>query len=349
MSNLGRGLLALLVATLILSGAVQAQDDSQHMIGIVLSDEYSVQSAFDGFVEGMAELGYVEGETVGYVYFDAFPAEIDEATAAELTTTLNEVAVDLFVVAADRDALRVNQFVDHNPPIVVCFSLDAVGQGLAESLTEPGGNVTGIQNANYHARALQLLLEIDPTIQSVFFPYPTEVPESQLILQSLEEMAEVLEIDLVDTGILNAEEMTEAIQDLSEDMDAIYLPPDSTVIAPQTFFLLVQKAVQLQTRLAIPAAVPLPGVLMGYGPDTFVSGLQASGIVDRILRGADPATLPLENADYFLMVNLQTAQNLDLEVPRSVLRQAEIIIRPGDTVEMDLPDSERDGESEGDD
>ena len=69
---------------------------------------------------------------------------------------------------------------------------------------------------------------------------------------------------------------------------------------------------------------------MGYGPDPFTGGQQAAGIVDRILRGADPSELPVETAEYFLMINLETAMMIELEVPRGVLRQADLIARPGD-------------------
>lgn len=328
--------LALLVVTLILSGAVYAQDGAPYTIGILLTNELDLLPAYDGFLEAMVELGYVEDESVRYVYFDALThPDVDEAAVAELAAQLEDAAVDLLLVSVDWDAEVVDELTD-DIPIVVCFSEDLVGVGLAESLTEPGGNVTGIHNADYHARGLQILLEINPAIAKVYFPYTDGRRESLAILDSLLAMAEDLEIELVAEGVAD-ETIFQQVSNMPDDIDAIYLPPDPFTLRTDVFLVILQGSIQRKAALVIPAAVPSPGVLMGYGPDTFVNGRQAAGIVDRILRGADPGLMPLENAELFLMVNLQSAAFLGLEVPRSVLRQAEMIFRPGDLDDFELP------------
>jgi putative ABC transport system substrate-binding protein len=252
------------------------------------------------------------------------------------------------LVASDLEALLLSEMID-DVPIVVCFSEDLVGAGLAQSLTQPGGNVTGIRTADYHARGLEILLEIDPTIEKVFLPYTSTRRESLAILESLQELADVLEIELVAAEIGDTEEDVIAmIRDIPEDIDGVYLPPERAIIQPEMFLLWLQTSVRLNAALAVPAAIPIPGVLMGYGPDTFVLGKQAAGMVDRILRGADPADTPVESAEYFLMVNLQTAENLGLTVPRSILRQAETIVRPGDLEDLEELEAETEEESAGD-
>jgi putative ABC transport system substrate-binding protein len=306
-----------------------------------------MQPVVDGFVEGMTEQGYLEDETVRYVYFDALQPDMDDDSLAEVAATLNDADVDLFLVLFDWEAKLLDDLLDHDVPIVVCFSEDLVGVGLAESLVEPGGNVTGIQNANYHARGLQLLLEIDPEIEQVYYPYNEEGRVSLTTLEALQEIADILEIELVADGVTDVAEVLQAIREMPDDIDAIYVPGDAMMLQPQVMLALIQASLRLKAGVVIPAAVPVPGILMGYGPDTFANGQQAAGIVDRIFRGAVPGEMPVEISEYFLMVNLQTAENLGLAVPRSILRQAETIVRPGDSVDIGVPDDAPDNDTEG--
>lgn len=347
MRNLRWGLVALLLTTLLMSGAVHAQEDSLHTVGILTANEPAMQPVFDGFMDGMTEYGYVEDETIQYVYFEPLIRDMDEDTKAEMATTLTDAAVDLFLVTYDWEAKLVHELTGGEVTIVVCFSEDLVGIGLAESLTEPGGNVTGIQNADYQARGLQLLLEIDPDIEQVYFPYTVDDRVSLATLDSLQEIAEVLEVELVAVGVNDLAGALAAIQEIPDEIDAIYLPGDAIILQPSIMLSLIQVSLQLKAGVVIPAAIQVPGVLMGYGPDTYTSGQQASGIADRIFRGAVPGEMPVENTEYLLMVNLQTAQNLGLEVPRSVLRQAAMIVRPGDAVDIEFSDSETDEGAEG--
>lgn len=346
MRILKRAVFAALIVTLITVGTVHAQEGEHYTVGIIRSSEVAVQPAYDGFLERMEELGYLEDETVTYIHLDSLPQELDDETIEDARAALNGVSVDLFLVGTDWEAQVLSQLVDSDTSIVVCISQDLVSLGLVETLNEPGGNVTGIQNADYHARGLQLLVEIDPTIEQVFFPYALEGRESLAILDTLQDLAGILEIELVAVGVNNVVEAIEAIQTMSAEIDAIYLPSDPTIIQPQVMLSLIPVSRRIQAGVALPAAVPVPGVLMGYGPDPFSNGQQAALMVDRILHGADPAAMPVENADYFLMVNLQTAQNLGLEVPRTVLRQATTIIRPGDSPGLDLTGDETTEETE---
>lgn len=333
MKTLRQGLLTLLIVVLTLSGAVQAQNDDTFTIG-VFNVTTRLEPVVEGFFEGMSELGYIEGEDVQYLY----EGTLEEMTSEEqvaVAQALIDAQVDLILTVSTYDAEMFMEMTAEIP-VVFCLAIDPVGAGLVESLTRPGGNITGIDVGDYHQRQLQLLVEIDPAIELVYYPYNPASTNADAILVSLEEMADSLEVEFVSREFTDVEGAAEAYDEIPEEVDAILVSADPEYADLQIGLRVMAVANRHRLPVSIPTAMAVPGLLMGYGPDIFDAGIQVAGMVDRILRGADPAELPVENAEYFLLVNLEAAEAIGLEVPRRVLRQANLIIRPGDMDDIDL-------------
>jgi putative ABC transport system substrate-binding protein len=319
----------------LVSGIALAQDDESVTVGIVaFREDYVVM--IDSFVQRMAELGYVEGENI--TYFRGGTAETDTEMQHAIVQEVVEAGVDLIFVPNEPEAVVVHEFTD-TIPTVFAMAGDPVGSGLVDDLTRPGRNFTGVAMlSGFTARRLQLLKEVDPTVEQVYIPYVLDNLTGESQLAEMEEIAEALGIELVVGEIADREGMLEAIATLPEDIDAIFFFSGEQ-LSQSTYPQWFAASVRLRAGLCIPIYGRIPGVLMGYGPDVLVNATLAADIADLILRGADPADVPVQNAESALMVNLQMAQGLGIEVPRAALRQAGIIMRAGDEDEPEETES----------
>lgn len=338
--------LLITVAILIfaVSGAAYAQDDGEsHTIGIIVLNSQLESTAYT-FLTEMAELGYIEDDIdnllaelaeTGYVeqekdtfIYDMQLAE-DVERLPEVIQSMIDAEVDVIFTPTQQEAVFVKTLNDE-VPIVFGIGADPVGVGLVESLTEPGGNVTGIAAVGYNGRRMQLLAEIDPTIERVYYAYDPTKSASVNALEEIEVVAESLDIEIVAQETRNLEDVLEAIENIPEDIDAIFISTDVMMYDPLAWSGWVTASMRLKAGISIAAYADFPGILMGYGPDITANAAQAARLVDQILRGADPADIPVENAEYALIINLETAMALEIDIPRGVLRQADAIVRPDD-------------------
>lgn len=318
-------ILLMVIVIALSAGTAFAQDDDMPTVGIVSFREmYSV--TIDSFIDGMTDLGYVEDEDI--VYIRAETIEDDSEVQRESIQDVIDAGVDVILAVDEREAVVVRELTD-SIPIVFGTSNDPIGAGLVDDLTEPGGNATGVvAMTGVSGRRLQLLVEIDPTIERVYIPRTPENLGAETQLAEMEAVAESLEIELVVEDIADLPTLIQTITTL-EGIDAIFLMSGDRLSQTASLHWF-GASMRLQAGLSIELFGRVPGVLMGYGPSTLANAQLAAAMVDQILRGADPAEMPVQNAETGLMINLEIAQGLGIDVPRGVLRQAELIIRSGD-------------------
>ncbi len=321
-------MLVTIMLAIVVPGTVFAQETDEMITVGVLSFYPPLQPIADGFIEGMAELGYVEGENITYIREGPLES-FDEETMYEVAQSIVDADVDLLFGALEDEA-QIFQELTSDIPIVFGIVYNPVGLGLVESVTEPGGNITGIEDGLSDARRLQIMTEIDPTIEKVYVTYNPANPEGLAILEAIEELAEELDLEIYPVEVIDHEDALAAIENMPDDTDALFLTPGGEMRDEEVNAEWQAASERLQFMVTAPAISYMPGLLLGYGIDFYSIGEQASGIADRILRGADPADLPVETVEFFLMLNLEAAEAIDLDIPRSILRQADIIIRPGD-------------------
>jgi putative ABC transport system substrate-binding protein len=280
-----------------------------------------LDTAMEGFKEGMAELGYVEGENVAYIYEGATKSiDVLDSVAQGLV----EADVDLILsitTPATLAAQRATAGTDI--PVVFVPVTDPVGAGIVDSLRNPGGNITGITFGAQEARRLEWLIQVAPTIEEIYVPYNPDDRSAVLALEVVSEAAVALGVELITHEARNNEEITAAVENTPGEADAIFLLPDSLLGGRATEFV----ALQLPTSAANPGDLTMHGVLTSYGVEQSSAGKQAARLADQILQGVKPSDLPVEMADFYLAINLKTAKAIGLDVPYEILQQADIIVR----------------------
>jgi putative ABC transport system substrate-binding protein len=278
------------------------------------------------FWQGMRELGWLEGQNITIEYRWAF-GRYDRLAA--LATEFVHLKVDV-LVAEDTAAIQAARKATSTIPIVMLYVGDPVADGVVTSLARPGGNVTGVSclNPELSGKLLELLKEAVPDVTRMAVLVNTGNPMTESILTDVESAARVLGVQLQVLEVGNPQEFKSAFDTaMREEAGAL-------LVAPGLLFARYQRrlaALTVQSRLpAIYWQRPFveAGGLMAYGPSTDAMGRRATALVDKILKGAKPADLPVEQAMKFdLVLNLKTAKALGLTLPPTLLFQADEVIR----------------------
>ena len=277
------------------------------------------------FFQGLRDLGYVEGRNVvieGRWYGDR-PERLP-ALAAELV----RFPVDV-IVAGTAPSPEAARRATSTIPIVMANHPDPVLTGLVASLAKPGGNVTGLSSVSpeLSGKQLQLLKEILPTLSRVAVLRNPTIPSQALNLREMETAARSLKVRVQVVEARMPSEFADAFAAAARDRAGALI-----VLGGSVFFAHRSRLVELAAQSRLPTMYSVRefaqvGGLMAYGADLRDSWRRAAGYVDRILKGAKPGDLPVEQPTKFeLVINLTTARALGLTVPQSVLARADQII-----------------------
>jgi putative tryptophan/tyrosine transport system substrate-binding protein len=279
-----------------------------------------------GFHRGLKEAGFVEGENVAIVYRWA-EGQLDllPALAAELVRRRVSVIAS-FSPAAALAAKAATTTI----PIVFLVSVDPVEVGLVASLARPGGNLTGINflSTELAAKRLGLLHELVPTATRIaVLVNPANPVNAEPTVRDVETAARAMGLQIQVLNASNRREIDAAFTSLARDRpDALFVGGD------QLFTLRLVQLVHLASRHGVPATYSArhfaeAGGLMTYGTNTADSYRHTGVYVGRILKGAKPADLPVEQSTKFeFVINAQTARTLGLEVPPTLLARADGVI-----------------------
>jgi putative tryptophan/tyrosine transport system substrate-binding protein len=295
-------------------------------IGVLLVSWSSQSKVARAFKEGLQDVGEVEGRDVVLEWREAHG---DYSRVPELAAELVRSRVDVIVAngtVATREVKRLTSTI----PIVTVLLADPVGSGLVTSLAHPGGNVTGnsIMSPDLTAKRLQLLVEVVPRATRVAVLGNPETPYKQKVVEQLKDAARALSVELkfIDVHAPGDFDLVfSAVRQMH--VQALYVIEDALFETNRPRFLKLASTVQLPI-VYWARHWPDEGGLMSYGPS--YSGLlrQAAGYVDKILKGARPGDLPIEQPSNFeLVVNLKMAKALNIAIPESVLIRADEVIR----------------------
>jgi putative ABC transport system substrate-binding protein len=277
------------------------------------------------FIEGLRDLGYVEGRNITIEHRSS---EGKYERLPDLAAELIRLKVDVIVVPATRNVVVARQ-ATRTIPIVMAGTADAVGFGLVASLARPGGNVTGISTLGPEVvgKQLALLKEIGPRISRVAI---LGNPANDGYARVLEELKPVARSLGMSVQILNARRpddfepaFTAATR---EHAGALFVFTDGMFLLHRT------RIVELAAKHQLPAMYGTsefvdPGGLMAYGPSMPDGFRRAATYVDKILKGAKPGDLPVEQPTKFeLAINLKTAKTLGLTIPPSLLLRADRVV-----------------------
>jgi ABC-type uncharacterized transport system substrate-binding protein len=327
-----RQILNWLLATAFLATAslAQAQKPTKvYRIGYIhLNPPEEIAHLTKAFEDGLQGLGYNEGRNLVLERRNANgQQERLPSVAAELVRLTPDVIVsggNNPVIAAIKAATRVI-------PVVMAVSRDPVGAGFVESLAHPGGNITGLSNdptPEIIGRNLELLKETIPRLSRVGFFWNPVPPGSQVYKNVAESTAGKLGITFYAVGVKGRDDFEAAFATLARQrVDGVLVLADPVLFGPRN------QIVALAAKNRLPVMYPLrewpeAGGLMSYGPNISDQYRRAAVYVDKILKGAKPADLPVEQPTKFeLVINLKAAKQIGLTIPPNVLARADKVIK----------------------
>jgi ABC-type uncharacterized transport system substrate-binding protein len=294
-------------------------------IGYLGSSTASAQSQWvAAFVQRLHDLGWIDGRTVAIQYrWAEGRTEGFQDIAAEFA----RLKVEVIVTSGTAPVLAAKQ-VAMNVPIVFAVASDPVGNNLVTSLAHPGGNVTGlsIQQTDLAAKKLEILREAVPDVRRLGILANVASPASALEESEVEAAARKLGLDVLPVGIRRAEEIVPAFMTLKDRAEALYVCGDALITNNRIRIVTLSLGARLATMYPSREHVDAGG-LMSYGPNFPDLHRRAADYVDKILRGAKPADIPVEQPTKFdFVINLTTAKVLGLEIPPTLLARADEVI-----------------------
>jgi putative ABC transport system substrate-binding protein len=321
-------LLGSTAAMLPLGARAQQQPERIRRIGVLMgfADDPQVHARVTAFRQGLDALGWTEGRNIRVDYRFAGDDARVQAYVAELVSSTPDLIVaqtSLAVAALKRATTTI--------PIVFAVVNEPVSQGFVASLARPGGNITGFSfiDGTMVGKWLELIKEMAPGVRQVaFMSNPRVTPYYHAYVSDLKAFPKTtLAAELVEAPVYDEAGVEATIATLARE-------PSSALIGAGDPFIIAQSAliIALAARYRLPAIYPLRHFvanngLMSYGPDTVDVSRRSASYVDRILRGAKPADLPVQQPSKLdLVINLETAKALGLTIPPSLLARADEVI-----------------------
>ena len=308
-------------AAAIRPAAGSAQQRKVPTIGVLVVGAPGSEEFWRLFREDMRELGYIEGQSIRY----EFRSDQGQANRLpELAAELVRLNVDLIVTwytppaqAAKRATLEI--------PIVMALAGNPVETGLVESLDRPGGNITGMAGAaaELASKTVELIREMLPSARHIVALANAPDPFSKPFVEYIQKGGAATGMTVDAKMIRDTEELEAAFREMAKER------PDAVIVQPS---LPRRRAAELAMRHRIPAVSVIYGFaeeggLMTYAPSEVEIYRRAASIVDRILKGAKPAQLPVEQPTKFeLLINMKTAKALGLTISPTFLARADVVI-----------------------
>ncbi len=304
--------------------ACSTTSDKVVKIGISqLVQHPALDSACEGFIEALKEAGYEEGKNIK---IDMQNAQGDVTNAQTIARKFADEKVDMILAIATPAAQAVAN-VTKDIPILITAVTDPVMAGLAESLDEPGGNVTGTTDMNPVSEQIKLIKDLVPNVKNVGILYNSGEINSKVQVDMANEAADSLNLNIVEATVSNSSEVNQATQSLLGRVDAIYVPTDNTIVS----------AIGAVIKVANDNKIPVIGSERGQvdagaiatkGIDYKELGRQTGQIAVKIIKGKKPQDIPIEGSKVVtLIVNQKAAETIDLTIPKGILDKADEIIK----------------------
>jgi putative ABC transport system substrate-binding protein len=309
-----------------LRSSAQQPAAGMHRIGFLgPSSAAGIASRLEALRAGLRDLGYVEGKNL-VIEFRWAEGKYDRLP--ELATELVRLNVELIITHSTPGVVAAKQATTAIP-IVIAAQGDAVATGLVASLARPGGNITGSNffSPQINAKRLELLKEVLPQVRRFgFLANPDTTVMAREAFKVMIVTAKSLKVELQTFDVRGPQEFESAFAEMAKRRVAAFTTMDEPMLTANAAL-----AVSIAARHRIAAIgsslFAEAGALMGYGPDFFALWRRAAYFVDKILKGARPGDLPIEQPTKFdLVVNKKTAKTLGIKIPQSILVRADKVI-----------------------
>lgn len=313
------------IASLPRSSLAQKPGRTPRIGVLILASLSSVTAILDGFRSSLRELGYVDGRSIS---IEVLSADGNAERLPELAAQLVARKVDIIVTGGGNVSTLAARKATSTIPIVMSSSISAVEAGLVQSLARPGGNVTGMTvPQELGLKQIQLLQEFIPSLPriAILVRHDPAMTQAREQAKALAQQMLLMPLDFIEVR---------SPDDMSRALDAARAAkPGAMIVSPDPLLYQQREQILRFTRAArIPDMYAAPDIVDGGGLVSFSPNLQeiyrgVARFVDRILKGAKPADLPVEQPTRFeLVINLKTAKSLGLTIPQSVLLRADRVI-----------------------
>lgn len=319
------GLAVVLILGLTLAPLVtEPQQTRVYRVGVILQGG-PYYDAIDGLRAGLREQGFEEGKQFA---LDVRDTQSDLKSVEAVARNLEAEKVDLIYALATSVTLVVNRETKSVPIVFYCGT-DPVAVGLVASFRKPGGRLTGIYGrfTDITAKRLELLKEMIPRLRRVAIFYSPDNPAAQVSMKIARDAARQLKVKLIERPVASVEELRAGLSTLRPgDAEAFIYASDAMMVSQEQLIVDTSKAKRLPTMLSYQGNVA-KGALASYGENYHSLGRLSAKHVQRVLLGANPGDLPIEQLDRLhLVINLKNAKTLGLTIPQSVLARADQLI-----------------------
>lgn len=286
-----------------------------------LAEHPALDSSREGFIDGLASKGFVEGDNIS---IDFQNAQGEIPTTQLIAQNLVSQEVDLiFAIAtpAAQSAFNITKEI----PILITAVTDPVDAGLADSWESSNTNVTGTSDATPIKEQFELLQELAPKASKVGIIYNTSEVNSEIQIEKANEVAGELGLEIITSGVTNANEIPQALDALIEKIDVLYIPTDNLVAASMP--LIVNKTNEKNIPvIGAERAHVEAGALATEGIDYYELGFQTALMAVEIIHGKEPTEIPVSTMEeYKLIINEDSAQTLKINIPEKLMEKGELI------------------------
>ena len=302
--------------------SAQAQD-KVFKIGISQFVEHpALDSAREGFIEGLSEAGFVEGENIE---INLENAQADFSTTQTIAQKFKGQNLDLVLAIATPNAQSAAGVLTDTPLIITAVT-DPVAAGLVEDLENKSKPITGTTDMNPVAKQLELIKQFVPSAEKIGILYNSGEVNSVVQVDIAKEAAADMGLEIVEGTVTNTSEVTLATSSIVGKVDAIYLPTDNTIASAVPSIMKIAKENNVPVFAAEKGQVE-NGAIATRGIDYFTLGKETGQIAARVLNGEDPVSIPITGSKNLqLIVNKKSVEEFNLEIPSSLEEEIDILI-----------------------
>ena len=302
--------------------ACSHKDSDVKTIGVLQYMEHgALDAAYEGFIAGLAEEGYIEGENIK---IDLKNAQGDLTTAQTIANQYVSDDVDMMFAIATQ-AVQSAYNATKDIPILMTAVTDPVEAGVVKDWNQSGTNVTGTSDLTPVAKQMELITELVPEAKTVGVIYTTSEVNSEVQVKMAEETASNLGLQVIRVGVTTVNDIPQAVASVIDKVDAMYAPTDNLIASSMP----VLWNACLDKKVPIVAGVDtmvIDGGIATEGIDYYQLGYETGLMAAQVLEGKDPSTMPINTLqNTTLIVNQKNAEAIGLSIPDSILKGAEII------------------------
>ena len=302
--------------------ACSHKDSDVKTIGVLQYMEHgALDAAYEGFIAGLAEEGYIEGENIK---IDLKNAQGDLTTAQTIANQYVSDDVDMMFAIATQ-AVQSAYNATKDIPILMTAVTDPVEAGVVKDWNQSGTNETGTSDLTPVAKQMELITELVPEAKTVGVIYTTSEVNSEVQVKMAEEAASNLGLQVIRVGVTTVNDIPQAVASVIDKVDAMYAPTDNLIASSMP----VLWNACLDKKVPIVAGVDtmvIDGGIATEGIDYYQLGYETGLMAAQVLEGKDPSTMPINTLqNTTLIVNQKNAEAIGLSIPDSILKGAEII------------------------